>query len=279
MDTALLKSLLLLADIIEARDPYTGGHVWRVSQISKLLAIKVGLTEVEALQISLGGYLHDLGKIGIPDAILLKSGKLTEQEFEIIKTHPLIGMKLIAEHPLSALVCGPIVEHHERPDGNGYPNGLSGDQISLPSRIVAIADALDAMTSTRPYRKGLPPDRVLAIIEQGVGTQFDTSLVGHLSELERAGDLGHVIGHSAEGIPVVTCPTCGPIIAIPRTARDGDVVFCRACTGKLVLHKAGDTFDAELAGRAESAFDLQARPNDAAIDDLVKQIPETLKSM
>ncbi len=277
MEKALLKSLLILADIIEARDPYTGGHVWRVSQFAKLLAVKAGLTETEALQISLGGYLHDLGKIGISDSILLKPDTLTDQEFDTIKTHPLIGMKLITEHPLSSLVCKPILEHHERPDGNGYPNGLSGDQISLQSRIVGIADALDAMTSTRSYRKGLPQELALALIEQGMGTQFDSSLVEHISDLGDAGDLGHIIGHSAEGIPMITCPTCGPIISIPRTARDGDVVFCRACTGKLVLHRAGDTFNAELAGMARSPFDLQARPNDAAIDDLVKQIPKILK--
>lgn len=279
MEKALLKSLLILADVIETRDPYTGGHIWRVSQFAKLLAVKTGLSEAEALQISLGGYLHDLGKIGIPDAILLKSGKLTDQEFDTIKTHPLIGMKLITEHPLSNLVYRPVVEHHERPDGKGYPKGLSDDQISLQSRIVTIADALDAMTSTRPYRKGLPQDRALAIIEQGVGTQFDPLLVRHLSELGRASDLDHIVGHSAEGIPIVTCPTCGPIIAIPRTARDGDVVFCRACTGKLVLHRAEDTFNAELTGMARSAFDLQAQPNYAAIDDFAKQIRQTVKFM
>ncbi|MFZ5820193.1 MAG: HD-GYP domain-containing protein [Chloroflexota bacterium] len=277
MENALLKSLLILADIVEARDPYTGGHIWRVSQFAKLLAVKAGLNEAEAIQISLGGYLHDLGKIGIPDAILLKPGKLTGQEFEIIKTHPLIGKKIIAEHPLSGLVCKPIVEHHERLDGTGYPNELVEDQIALESRIVGISDALDAMTSTRPYRKGLPQETALIFLEQGIGKQFDPMLVGHICDLGRAGDLRHIIGHSAEGIPLVTCPTCGPIVAVPRTARDGDVVFCRACTGMLALHKDGASFEAELTGMAGSAFDLQAHPNFAAIEDMLNQIPGTVK--
>ncbi|MCI0555103.1 MAG: HD domain-containing protein [Anaerolineae bacterium] len=126
MNNELIKSLLVMANVVEARDPYTGGHLWRVSQFAKLLSIKAGLSEVEAIQISLGGYLHDLGKVGIPDAILRKPDRLTEQEIEIIKTHPLIGGKLINAHPLSSLVCSPILEHHERLDGKGYPCGLSG---------------------------------------------------------------------------------------------------------------------------------------------------------
>jgi hypothetical protein len=235
------------------------------------------LTKVEAIQISLGGYLHDLGKIGIPDSILLKPGKLTEQEFDIIKTHPLIGEKLIEEHPLSILVRRPIVEHHERLDGKGYPYGLAKEQIALESRIVGISDALDAMTSRRPYRKGLTLAKALELLEAGAGSQFDPMLVRHICELGRAGDLSHIVGHSAEGIPLVTCPTCGPVIAVPHTARDGDVVFCRACTGELTLHKTGESFKAELTGMARDASDLQPRLNDAAIEDLVRQAPETMK--
>lgn len=277
MKKALLKSLLILADIVEARDPYTGGHLWRVSQFAKVLAVKAGLTEVEAIQIGLGGYLHDLGKIGIPDTILLKPGKLTEQEFDTIKTHPLIGERLINEHPLSGLVRIPIVQHHERLDGEGYPYGLADDQIALQARIVGISDALDAMTSTRPYRKALTQETALELLEYGAGSQFDPMLVGHICELGRAGDLSHIMGHSAESIPLVTCPTCGPVIAVPRTARDGDVVFCRACTGELTLHKTADSFDAELTGMTRDAFDLQAYPNAATIEDLMRQVPETMK--
>lgn len=123
MNNDLIKSLLVMADVVEGRDPYTGGYLWRVSQFAKLLSIKTGLAETEAIQTSLGGYLHDLGKVGIPDAILRKPDKLSEQEFEIIKTHPLLGGGIINAHPLSSLVCSPILEHHERLDGKGYPCG------------------------------------------------------------------------------------------------------------------------------------------------------------
>lgn len=169
------------------------------------------------------------------------------------------------------------MEHHERPDGKGYPSGLAGDQIALQSRIVGISDALDAMTSTRPYRKGLPLATALELLEEGAGSQFDPVLVEHMCELGRAGDLSHIVGHSAEGIPVVTCPTCGPVIAVPRTARDGDIVFCRACTGELTLHKTVESFEAELTGMARDAFDLQPHLNGAAIEDLMRQVLETME--
>ncbi|MFN3490860.1 MAG: HD-GYP domain-containing protein, partial [Anaerolineales bacterium] len=100
----LLRSLLVMADVIEARDTYTGGHVWRVSRLAKELALRLGLSNDEAIQISIGGYLHDLGKVGIPDAILRKTEKLTEAEFETIKTHPTIGANVLKEHPLGSLV-------------------------------------------------------------------------------------------------------------------------------------------------------------------------------
>ncbi|MGQ9834268.1 MAG: HD-GYP domain-containing protein [Candidatus Villigracilaceae bacterium] len=209
IDKDLLKSLLIMADIIEARDPYTGGHVWRVSQYAKLLAIKIWLPEDEVIKISIAAYLHDLGKVGIPDDILKKADALTEAEYAIVKTHPSIGSKLLGGHPLAEMVVSAANDHHEWVDGKGYPRGLHGEQISLIARIVSIVDAFDAMTSTRPYRKGMPVDVALDILEKGAGTQFDAELVGHMCELGRAGDLDHIAGHTAEGIPAVTCPHCG----------------------------------------------------------------------
>ena len=270
MTDGLIKSLLVLADVVEARDPYTGGHIWRVSQFSKLLAVKIGLSEKEALQISLGGYLHDLGKIGIPDHILKKEGKLTTAEYDLIKTHPLIGKKLINAHPLAEMVCKPIVEHHERLDGNGYPHGLHDEEISLASKIIGTVDVLDALTSTRPYRREMPLEKAFQILEEGSGTHFDPSLLAHLSALANKGDLSHIIGHSAEGIPMVTCPVCGPVITVPRTARTGDVVFCRACGGKFILHQVEDSFEPENIGRTDDPIELQPDPNAAALEDLLR---------
>ncbi len=271
MKDELVKSLLVLADVVEARDPYTGGHIWRVSQFSKLLAIKIGLSEKEAIQISLGGYLHDLGKIGIPDHILGKKGRLTDEEYDIIKTHPLIGKRLINAHPLSEMVCRPIVEHHERIDGTGYPHGLKEAEISMASRIIGAVDVLDALTSARPYRREMSLEQACQILDEGAGTQFAPNLIEHLDELAREGDLLHIIGHSASGIPLVECPACGPVIAVPRTARTGDVVFCRACGGKFILHQLEDSFEPEKIGKTDNPIELQAEPNEAALDELMNE--------
>jgi hypothetical protein len=272
IDKPLLKSLLIMADIIEARDPYTGGHVWRVSQFSKLLAIKIGLLEDEIIKISIAAYLHDLGKVGIPDDILKKSEALTDEEYAIIKTHPSIGGKLLGSHPLAEMVTSAANDHHERMDGKGYPRGLSSKQISLTTRIISIADAFDAMTSVRPYRKGMSVEQALCRLEEGAGTQFDSELVGHMSELGRAGDLAHIVGHTADGIPAVTCPHCGPVIAIPRNTKDDDIIYCRACHSQLKLHQSGDTFVAEMTGMSDDPRNLEPRANEDAVEDILAQI-------
>ena len=273
IDKPLLKSLLIMADIIEARDPYTGGHVWRVSQYAKLLAIKIGLPEDEVIKISIAAYLHDLGKVGIPDDILRKAEALTDAEYSIIKTHPSIGSKLLGGHPLAEMVVSAANDHHERVDGSGYPRGLRGEQISLAARIVSVADAFDAMTSTRPYRKGMSVEQALCRIEAGAGTQFDAALVSHICELGRAGDLAHIVGHTADGIPAVTCPHCGPVIAIPRNTKDGEIIYCRACHAQLKLHRTDDTFQAEMIGMSGDPRNLEPRANEDAAEDVLAQIP------
>ena len=268
----LLKSLLIMADIIEARDPYTGGHVWRVSQFAKLLASKVGLPESAVILISIAAYLHDIGKVAIPDGILCKPAALTDAEYAVIKTHPSVGGRLLSGHPLSHLVYVAANQHHERIDGKGYPNGLQGEQLPLTARIVSIVDAFDAMTSTRPYRKGMPVEKALEHLEKGSGIQFDSALVAHMRELGAAGDLAHIVGHTADGIPAVTCPHCGPVIAIPRETQDGTIIYCRACQGKLLLHAAQGGFEAEMIGMAESPQNLEPIPNIAAVEDILEQI-------
>src|ERR1700690_338355 len=137
IDKPLLKSLLIMGDVIEARDTYTGGHVWRVSQFTKILSKQIGLSNDEVAQVTIGAYLHDLGKIGIPDGILRKKGGLEGNEYDVLKTHPVIGGKLIEAHPLAALTLDIILHHHERLDGKGYPFGLDGDRIALFPRLVA----------------------------------------------------------------------------------------------------------------------------------------------
>ncbi len=174
---SLLNTLLGLSMIVEARDPYTGGHLWRVSQFSKLLAQEAGLSRRDIALCEVGGFLHDLGKVGVPDAILNKPDRLTDGEYDVIKTHPSVGGRLLTNHPLANLAFEAVVGHHERPDGKGYPHGLAGDIIPEVARIVGIADAFDAMTSTRSYRKGMHMEKALSIIDDETGRQFDAKEV------------------------------------------------------------------------------------------------------
>ena len=165
--------VLALATAIDAKDIYTNGHSERVAGYSKEIARRYGYDEQQQNDIYMMGLLHDVGKIGIPDSIIKKSDKLTDEEFEIIKTHPVIGahiLETIKEMP--ALIWG-AKWHHEKYSGGGYPDGLTGDKIPEEARIIAVADSYDAMASRRSYRDVLPQNVVRAEIEKGKGTQFD----------------------------------------------------------------------------------------------------------
>jgi putative two-component system response regulator len=156
---AILKSLALT---IDARDPYTDGHCERLSKLAVALGRSLGLSKDELSALDRGGYLHDIGKIGIPDAVLLKPTRLTAAEFELIKQHTVIGDRLCGELRSLRLVRQIVRHHHEALDGSGYPDGLSGDQVPLLAQIVGIVDLYDAVTSSRPYRDALPPDYAYA---------------------------------------------------------------------------------------------------------------------
>jgi cyclic di-GMP phosphodiesterase len=156
---AILKSLALT---IDARDPYTDGHCERLSKFAVALGTSLGLPKEELSALDRGGYLHDIGKVGIPDAVLLKPTKLTTQEFELIKQHTVIGDRLCGELRSLRLVRKIVRHHHEALDGSGYPDGLSGDQVPLLAQIVSIVDLYDAVTTSRPYRDALPPEHAYA---------------------------------------------------------------------------------------------------------------------
>jgi response regulator RpfG family c-di-GMP phosphodiesterase len=269
IDRNLLKSLMVMGTVIEARDAYTGGHLWRVGQYSRLLAERAGLSGYEEFLASVGGFLHDLGKIGVPDAILQKPDKLTEREYAVIKTHPAVGRDLIREHPLGDIVVDAIAQHHERPDGLGYPYGLAAEAIAPVAKVVGIADAFDAMTSTRPYRRGMAAGKALAVLAAEKGRQFDDSLVERFLEIARAGRLDHVIGHSDHGQRLAECPVCGPIVVVPKATRDGEEINCRVCTGSFRLHRKVDAFELELLDRKATPAELQVRPDLAAIDSFL----------
>lgn len=165
-----------LASTVDAKDSYTNGHSQRVADYSKEIATRLKCPEEFIRNIYFMGLLHDIGKIGIPDNIINKPGKLTDEEYAIIKTHPAIGaevLKKITEMP--SLYCG-ARWHHERYDGKGYPDGIKGEDIPLEARIIAVADAYDAMSSKRSYRDALPQEAIKAEIERVKGTQLDPEL-------------------------------------------------------------------------------------------------------
>jgi len=168
-----------LANAIDSRDTYTAHHSENVAKYSLEIAKKMKLSKDSCSIIHIGGLLHDIGKIGIPEHILNKPGKLTDEEFDIIKTHPTIGYDII-KHVTSFKQKGIldiVLYHHERYDGKGYPKGLKGEQIPLYARIVAVADTYDAMYSQRVYRNNLDQEFILNEIHQNKGKQFDPQIV------------------------------------------------------------------------------------------------------
>ncbi|WP_157949977.1 HD domain-containing phosphohydrolase [Vallitalea okinawensis] len=168
-----------LGSIIEQRSSATSAHVKRVAEISYLLAVRAGVGEQDAKNLKVASALHDLGKIGIPESILSKPGTLTQEEFTVVKTHTQIGYDLLkdSKRELFKMIASIALQHHERWDGRGYPNGLQGEAIDLPSRIVAIADVFDALCSKRVYKEAWDIDEVLEYLEEQKGKQFDPYLI------------------------------------------------------------------------------------------------------
>jgi HD-GYP domain-containing protein (c-di-GMP phosphodiesterase class II) len=165
-----------LTSAVDAKDAYTCGHSERVALLSRHLAAESGLSPTEVEQVYMSALLHDVGKIGVPEAVLQKAGRLTEEEFEQMKKHPRIGARILADVPQVRHIIPGVLHHHERYDGKGYPDKLAGKQIPLMGRIICLADCLDAMTSHRPYRRALPLEVALAEIRRCSGTHFDPEL-------------------------------------------------------------------------------------------------------
>lgn len=266
-DRRLLKSLMIMGAVVEARDPFTGGHLWRTSEVAKLLAQRADLGEANILAATVGGWLHDLGKVGIPDAILLKRGRLDGDEYAVVRRHPEIGRAILAPHPLADVAIDAVAHHHERWDGAGYPDCLAGDAIPRLARVVAIADAFDAMTSVRPYRQPLDPRAAVTRLKAERGRQFDPALLDAFAEIAEAGLLDHIVGHSDFGQPLVLCPHCGPVIALPRSAKPGDLHYCQVCLGEYRLEAAGLRFTAAGTGRSARSGTV---PDLGQIDDMLE---------
>jgi HD-GYP domain-containing protein (c-di-GMP phosphodiesterase class II) len=197
-----LDTITILAQAVELRDEYTGGHTHRVSTYSVLLAEELEMTPAEVDLVRIGTPLHDIGKIGIDDAILRKPDRLTPEEFEQMKLHTVKGYEIVSTVPDLRPILPIVRSHHERWDGQGYPDGLGGEAIPPLARVVALADAFDAMTSDRPYRKGMPAAAAFAEIEKQTGRQFDPTFAAAFLGI-RAALLGEMGGARSAG----TTPT------------------------------------------------------------------------
>ena len=174
---ANLEIIRSLAEAIEAKDPYTRGHCNRVTKLSCALGMEIGLSKEDLEILEYGALLHDIGKIGVNEAILHKPSKLSEEEYKEIKLHPLVGDRIISGIEFLNRAELIVRHHHERYDGKGYPNGLPNENTDLLARIVILTDAFDAMTGNRPYRDMMMTNKAITIIKENSGTQFDPALV------------------------------------------------------------------------------------------------------
>jgi putative nucleotidyltransferase with HDIG domain len=177
--------LSVLSRAIEARDPHTRGHSARVTALAEAIARRLGWNEERLAVLQVGGPLHDIGKLAISDEVLGKPGRLDEEELAQIREHPKLGARILLRVAALRGALPYVLYHHERWDGTGYPTGRSGEEIPVEARVLAVADAFDAMTSDRPYRRALSPDDALAEVSRCAGSQFDPEIVRIFLELFR----------------------------------------------------------------------------------------------
>jgi putative nucleotidyltransferase with HDIG domain len=182
-----LSGVYALVSAVEDRDPYAYGHSRKVSTYAEALAGAIGLSPGEVSRVSTAALLHDIGKIGIPDKVLNKKGRLNGEDWEAIKAHPRLGANIVGNVPHLVSCVSSILHHHERWDGGGYPEGLKGEEIPIEARILAIADSFEAMTSARPHRPPSSREEAIKKLRQGAGIQFDPKLVGVFIGIIEAG--------------------------------------------------------------------------------------------
>jgi putative nucleotidyltransferase with HDIG domain len=193
MKEAHINTVAALTSAIDASDPYTHGHSYRVSRYALRVGRALGLPARDLEILEYGALLHDIGKIAIRHEILLKKERLSDQEFLTLKQHPTIGADIVENLKFLREAAVLVRYHHEQPNGRGYPEGLKGDAIPMGARIILVCDAFDAMTSDRPYRKGLPVEHVVEQFEKYRGEQFDEEIAGLVIELVRRGDFTLIV--------------------------------------------------------------------------------------
>ena len=229
LERAYHDTLIAIADLVQMRDHYTVGHTWRVTNFALEMARAIGWNEEQLRICEMGALLHDVGKIAVDDAILRKPGQLTPDEFAKMKIHPERGARMMRDVECLKPLIPYCLYHHERYDGNGYPAGLAADAIPIEGRLIAVADTFDAITSNRPYRKGLHPDVAIAEIAKGRGTQFDPAIVDALVTCYREGRITRVIQDFMRSGRSIICPFCSTSIQVPDGANEGDAFACQVC--------------------------------------------------
>jgi len=183
----------VIVAVLDARDPYTFAHSWRVSSVSEAIAERLGLEAKWIERIHIAAHLHDIGKVGVPDYILNKTGSLSMVEYEIMKSHSIIGYNIVSRLPLLEEISLYVRSHHERFDGSGYPDGISGKDIPLGARVIAVADTFDALTTTRTYREAVSIDDAFEEIERCSGSQFCPEVVSAFCSLKN--EIPEILGN------------------------------------------------------------------------------------
>lgn len=246
------STLKVLANAVELKDHYTVGHTWRVTNFSMAIAEELGWDAEKLKEVEMGGVLHDVGKIGVPEAILSKPGRLDKEEFELMKVHPEKGASLMKDSRKMKPLIPYCLYHHERFDGNGYPHGLAGEDIPIEGRLVAVADTFDAMTSNRPYRKGLDPKIALEEIEKCKGSQFDPNCADAFIRAYHKGKISHILQeyHQRDEKSIV-CPFCSTYVPVPVEADLGHVLQCAVCHRSMKLDQINDAYYGERIAETE----------------------------
>lgn len=244
---AYLDTISVLANTIEARDHYTVGHTWRVTHFSRAIAEELGWPEEKLREVEMGGVLHDVGKIGVDDQILRKPGKLSDEEYEIMKFHPGKGAQILKDIAFLKPVIPYVLCHQERWDGKGYPAGLRGEAIPPEGRLVAVADTFDAMTSDRPYRKGMPPEKAIGIIREVAGSQLDPTVVEAFLRVWNAGRLANIMqNYNVDSERSAMCTFCSTWINLDADIAAGDTLDCPVCGRKLAVVQNNGRLEVKL---------------------------------
>lgn len=248
LESDFQTTLRLLANAIEMRDHYTLGHTFRVTKYSVAIARELGWSEEKLKEVEMGGILHDVGKIAVPDAILGKADKLTDEEYAMIKIHPQRGAAMMKDCKKLEPLIPYCLYHHEQFDGSGYPHGLAGDLIPIEGRVVAVGDTFDAITSNRPYRDGRSAEVGLDIILKCRGTQFDPECADAFVRAFKKGRIEPFMQRTqdddCEGI---VCPFCSAFIEIPMDSVENDLHKCTVCYRMVKLQAQQDMFFGVLA--------------------------------